>query len=202
MNLDPKQIWEALKGGGFEVMHFEKPCAIHHIAGDFHEAGDAPFATLKLPGDGGEPGGELRLCARDRFTWEGDGVVAVRNPGGGGFPILLLRPAALADITGGKGFTWRRFFFESNQIFMNIDGPADWQKIREAYPYKSDADILSAREATYGGSRPQGERDRKPNYGFRSEHDGDRRLRDFFEAHAMPIPDRPSEESIRDGDGH
>lgn len=84
--------------------------------------------------------------------------------------------------------SWTTFFFESNQFFDHISGMKDWERLRAAYPSMCDEQLLSAREATYRGSRIQEERDEHPNYGFRSEHDGDRRLRDFFEAHGMTIP--------------
>lgn len=75
---------------------------------------------------------------------------------------------------------WQTFFFDSNMFFDNIKGPEDWHRLRTAYPYKSDDELLAAREATYRGTRPQDQRDEWPNYGFRSEHDGERTLKDHF----------------------
>lgn len=76
---------------------------------------------------------------------------------------------------------WKRFYFESN----HIEGLADWQRLRDAYPRLTDEQLLDAKEATYSGYRPQEERDAMPNYGFRIEHDGQRTLRDFFNANGM-----------------
>lgn len=80
---------------------------------------------------------------------------------------------------------WQRFFFESNMFFDHIEGPEDWQRLRDAYPNKTDDELLAAREATYGGKRSQELRDTRPNYGFRGEHDGEKLLRDFFVEHNM-----------------
>lgn len=82
---------------------------------------------------------------------------------------------------------WKRFYFESNQFFDYIEGPADWQRLRDAYPRLTDEQLLGAEEATYGGNRTQEERDAMPNYGFRWEHDGQRTLRDFFSANEMTL---------------
>lgn len=82
---------------------------------------------------------------------------------------------------------WKRFFFESNQFFDHINGMVDWDRLRAAYPELSDEDLLDAQEATYGGNRNQEERDLHPNYGFRSEHDGEKRLRDFFMQNGMTL---------------
>jgi hypothetical protein len=85
---------------------------------------------------------------------------------------------------------WRSFWFESNQFFDNINNMSDWQRLREAYPSFTDEQLLDAKEATYGGVRPLLERDNKPNYGFRWEHDGERTLRDFFAANGMELEPR------------
>ena len=84
--------------------------------------------------------------------------------------------------------TWRRFFFESNLFFDRVDGPDDWQRLRDAYPDLTDEQLLDAQEATYRGTRSQKLRDARPNYGFRMEHDGERTLRDFFVAYGMTLP--------------
>lgn len=80
---------------------------------------------------------------------------------------------------------WTPFYFESNLFFDHIHNLKDWQRLRNAYPNLTDSQLLEAKEATYGGHRPQEERDTRPNYGFRGEHDGERTLRDFFVKHNM-----------------
>ena len=82
---------------------------------------------------------------------------------------------------------WKRFYFESNLFFDHIENMSDWQRLRDAYPSLTDAQLLDANEATYGGHREQQERDERPNYGFRWEHDGKRTLRDFFASHGMEL---------------
>lgn len=84
---------------------------------------------------------------------------------------------------------WRRFYFESNMFFDHIENMEDWQRLRDAYPSFTDEQLLDAKEATYGGHRLQEERDEFPNYGFRLEHDGERRLRDFFAENGMEVSD-------------
>lgn len=74
---------------------------------------------------------------------------------------------------------WKTFHFESNRFFDKINNPNDWERLREAYPGKTDQDLLAAKEATYKGKKPQEDRDNKPNYGFRFEHDGEKTLLDF-----------------------
>ena len=84
---------------------------------------------------------------------------------------------------------WKTFYFESNNFFGNIDTPSDFQKIRNAYPEMSDAEILTkAKEATYRGHRTAEERARRRNYGMRWEHDGEP-LFAFFKRHGMAVPD-------------
>ena len=80
---------------------------------------------------------------------------------------------------------WRRFHFEGNMFFDSVYGPADWLRLRQVYPKLSDDELLESKEATYNGCRDQLDRDVRPNYGLRWEHDGDRTLRDFFVAHNM-----------------
>lgn len=80
---------------------------------------------------------------------------------------------------------WRRFHFEGNMFFDSVYGPTDWIRLRHVYPQLTDDELLASQEATYQGSRSQAERDARPNYGRRWEHDGDRTLRDFFVAHNM-----------------
>jgi hypothetical protein len=84
--------------------------------------------------------------------------------------------------------SWTTFWFESNQFFDLVQGPDDWERLRCAYPDKPVEWFLRAREATYRDTRPLAERDRFPNYGTRAEHDGDRTLRDFFQARGMEVP--------------
>lgn len=86
---------------------------------------------------------------------------------------------------------WIPFFFESNQFFDTIKDMSGWQKLREAYPHMTDDELLDAKEATYGGTLGQHERDENPKYGFRWECDGERTLRDFFDAHGMSLSDAP-----------
>jgi hypothetical protein len=83
--------------------------------------------------------------------------------------------------------TWKPFFFESNQFFDTIRGMEDWKRLRNAYPTFSDEDFLDAKEATWKGNLSEERRNAKPNYGFRMEHDGTKKLRDFFEENKMII---------------
>ena len=83
---------------------------------------------------------------------------------------------------------WVPFFFESNQLFDMVSTMGDWERLRSAYPHRTDDELLDAQEATYGGYRTLVERDTHPNYGFRSEHDGMRTLRTFFEKNGMLNP--------------
>lgn len=87
---------------------------------------------------------------------------------------------------------WTRFFFESNQFFQQIESLADWRRLRGAYPQFSDARLLEAKEATYGGSLSPEDRATHPNYGFRWEHDGEKTLRDFFLENGMELPNQPA----------
>ncbi len=80
---------------------------------------------------------------------------------------------------------WKRFHFESNQFFDTVRGMEDWQRLRSAYPEMTDEQLLNAKEAFE--HLPEEERDRRPNYGFRWEHDGERTLRDFFNKHKMTL---------------
>lgn len=70
-------------------------------------------------------------------------------------------------------------------FFDFVSGPDDWKRLREAYPNKTDGELLAAQEATYNGTRTIEERERRPNYGFRFEHDGERTLRHFFTENNM-----------------
>lgn len=83
---------------------------------------------------------------------------------------------------------WVPFFFESNQFFDTLRSYKDWLRLKEAYSAMSDTELLAAKEATYGGNRSVEERERKPNYGFRWEHDGSRTLADFFHSNGMVLP--------------
>lgn len=87
---------------------------------------------------------------------------------------------------------WKPFFFESNQFFDTLKGPEDWLRLRAAYPELSDEKLLAAKEATYNDTRSQERRDEHPNYGFRSEHDGERTLGDFFKTNGMTLQDVPA----------
>lgn len=80
---------------------------------------------------------------------------------------------------------WKRFHFEGNRFFDGIEGPEDWQRLRAAYPDLTDDDLLASKEATYGGRRSAEERERRPNFGRRIEHDGEKTLRDFLVANEM-----------------
>lgn len=88
---------------------------------------------------------------------------------------------------------WKRFHFESNRFFQGIEGPQDWQRLRAVYPELSDDELLASQEATYQGTRAIEEREKRPNYGRRFEHDGEKTLRDFFVECGMLelIPPRP-----------
>lgn len=78
------------------------------------------------------------------------------------------------------GHIRQRFWFESNQFFGHVASMEGWERLRNAYPDLSDEDFLNAREATYAGTLKLEHREAHPNFGFRSEHDGERRLRDFL----------------------
>lgn len=91
---------------------------------------------------------------------------------------------------------WKSFFFESNQLFKTIKNRDMWDEIRNAYPHMSDDQLLDAKEATYGGTRPVEERVRRPNYGFRIEHDGEKILRDFFVENNMALPNAGPVDSL------
>lgn len=86
-----------------------------------------------------------------------------------------------------KSANWVHFFFESNQFFDTIKDEKDWQRLRDAYPNLTDDELLNAKEATYEGSLSKDIRDKRPNYGFRIEHDGERTLRDFFKSNKMTL---------------
>jgi hypothetical protein len=80
---------------------------------------------------------------------------------------------------------WKRFHFEGNQFFDGVESPEDWQRLRAAYPDLTDDELLASKEATYGGHRSAEERERRPNFGRRIEHDGEKTLRDFFVENGM-----------------
>jgi hypothetical protein len=86
---------------------------------------------------------------------------------------------------------WKRFHFESNRFFDSLKGPEDWLRLRAAFsdtsnpPTLSDDELLDAKEATYGNTLCAQFRKKHPNYGFAQEHDGVKRLRDFFEENDM-----------------
>jgi hypothetical protein len=80
---------------------------------------------------------------------------------------------------------WKRFHFESNRFFDGVESPQDWQRLRNAYPELTDEKLLNAQEATYRGTRSLDDRAARPNFGFRSEHDGTKTLRDFFVENEM-----------------
>jgi hypothetical protein len=75
---------------------------------------------------------------------------------------------------------WVRFWFEGNLFFDWIDGPEDWQRLRDAYERYSDERLLGA-ERFFGASIP--------NFGFRIEHKGPGTLKDFFEDNGMKVPE-------------
>jgi hypothetical protein len=79
-----------------------------------------------------------------------------------------------------KAPEWKQFWFESNMFFDFVNGPDDWILLRKAYPRMTDEQLLAAQEATYGGTRSEEKKAKKPNYGFRYEHDGKKTLKDFF----------------------
>jgi len=81
--------------------------------------------------------------------------------------------------------TWKPFHFESNQFFDTISGPDDWERLRKAYPKMSDDELLNAKQATYNNTLSVEHREKHRNYGLRLEHDGVKRLKDFFEANDM-----------------
>ena len=74
---------------------------------------------------------------------------------------------------------WTRFWFEGNLFFDWINGPKDWQRLRDAYPDYSDERLLAAKRF-FGASIP--------NFGFRIEHKGPGTLKDFFKDNGMEVP--------------
>lgn len=80
---------------------------------------------------------------------------------------------------------WKQFYFEANLFFDHVSGPDGWRRLREAYPKLTDDQLLDAKEATYNGTLPVGQREKHPNFGFRSEHDGEKTLKDFFVQNGM-----------------
>jgi hypothetical protein len=90
-----------------------------------------------------------------------------------------------SDIEVSTSPQWKQFWFESNMFFEYVNGPDDWILLRSAYPKMTDDQLLAAQEATYNGSRSEEARAKKPNYGFRFEHDGQKTLRDFFVENQM-----------------
>ena len=80
---------------------------------------------------------------------------------------------------------WKRFHFEGNRFFRAVESQEDWQRLRAAYPDLTDDELLASKEATYGGSRSMEERELRPNFGLRIEHDGEKTLRDFFVENEM-----------------
>lgn len=81
--------------------------------------------------------------------------------------------------------TWKPFHFEANMFFRTIAGPFGWQRLRQAYPNMTDDELLDAKEATYGGTLSEAQRNHHPNFGLRREHDGEKTLRDFFVENGM-----------------
>ena len=88
--------------------------------------------------------------------------------------------SAVDDRATARCSPWKRFYFESNQFFDHINDMDDWDRLRKAYPDLTDDDLLDSKEATYNGSLSLYQRNERPNYGMRLEHDGGRTLRDFF----------------------
>lgn len=119
------------------------------------------------------------------FVKEADGHVTMRDRFGNDKVVKTSLFLKYAKFT--PRVPWKRFFFESNQFFDHINNRGDWDRLKLAYPELSDGQLLGAREATYGGHRSVAEREEHPNYGFRMEHDGDRTLRDFFNANNMSL---------------
>lgn len=77
-----------------------------------------------------------------------------------------------------KPTQWKRFWFESNQYFDWIESMEDWQRLRDAYPDKTDVRLLDARESPSS---------KIPNYGWRAEHTGPKTLADFLRENGMRI---------------
>lgn len=81
---------------------------------------------------------------------------------------------------------WVPFFFESNRFFRTIEGPEDWQRLRNAYPEFTDEKLLESKETTYKGARSPEDRQLRPEYGLRFECDGEP-LSAFFERNGMSL---------------
>jgi len=94
---------------------------------------------------------------------------------------------------------WTPFHFEANMFFQTIASMEDWQRLREAYPRLTDEELLAAKEATYGGTRSEESRKKKPNYGFRWEHDGEP-LSEFFKRNQMVLTGVKDRESPTTGE--
>lgn len=79
---------------------------------------------------------------------------------------------------------WKSFFFQRDGYSGMVNNPADWAALRDAFS-STDTELLTAREATYGGNRSFPERQSDPAYGFESWNDGERTLMDFFITNGM-----------------
>ena len=81
---------------------------------------------------------------------------------------------------------WKRFHFESNMFFDSVEGPSDWERLRAAYPNKTDDELLTAKQSVWADNdlramfQPSCEQ-----YGFAYECSGVKTLRDFFQENDM-----------------
>lgn len=105
------------------------------------------------------------------------------------------------ELTGPIGPAWKPFRFASDRFtamfggyYPDIESPADWEKLRLAFPELTDDQIMGARQATWGGTLCEHDRAKNPNYGFSQENDGVKTLRDFMAENKMLelIPPRES----------
>lgn len=109
---------------------------------------------------------------------------------GKGETEALIDVEVFAEVTllrDGVQLPWIKFLLNADRFYGWIKSPADWQRLKEAYPKKSDDDLLDCKEATCEGRRSLERRDNNPNYGMRFEHDGERTLRDFFQDNGMTL---------------
>jgi hypothetical protein len=80
---------------------------------------------------------------------------------------------------------WTRFWFEGNHYFHWVNDREDWEKVKAAYNSEwiqlTVDDLLNVRVCTSAteGSRPY------HKYGFASECNGDKTLREFFKENGM-----------------
>jgi hypothetical protein len=83
-----------------------------------------------------------------------------------------------ASSVSAKFIMWREFHFESNQVFGQVWDRAKWEQLKKTYEKAyPDSDIYACKESKY----------RSNDFGQRSEHQGERTLRQFFKIYGMDL---------------